>query len=43
MYWRLIHRDEQDMRRLFAESPFGERVELVAEEHGVNLFAIALK
>lgn len=43
MYWRLIHRDEDDMRRLFADSSFGGRVELVSEEYGVNLFAIALK
>ena len=43
MYWRLIHRDEGDMHRLFAASPFGDRVELIAEEHGVNLFAIARK
>ena len=43
MYWRLIHRDEQEMRRLFAASSFGDRVQLVAEEKGVNLFAIATK
>jgi CRP-like cAMP-binding protein len=43
MYWRLIHRDEQDMRALFESSPFGNNVELIAEEHGVNLFAIAKK
>ena len=43
MYWRLIHRDEQDMQALFASSPFGNSVELIAEEHGVNLFAIANK
>lgn len=43
MYWRLIHRDEQDMRELFAASPFGDNIQLIAEEHGVNLFAIAKK
>ena len=43
MYWRLIHRDEQDMRDLFAASPFRGNVELEAEEHGVNLFAVAKK
>lgn len=43
MYWRLIHRDERDMRELFAASPFGGNVRIVAEEHGVNLFAIATK
>ncbi len=43
MYWRLIHRGEDDMRRLFAGSPFGDSIDLVAEEAGVNLFAIARK
>jgi extracellular factor (EF) 3-hydroxypalmitic acid methyl ester biosynthesis protein len=43
MYWRLIHRNEQQMRQLFADSPFGDQVELVAEEEGVNLFAIATR
>ena len=43
MYWRLIHRDEHEMRKLFAETPFGDQVELIAEEEGVNLFAIATK
>lgn len=43
MYWRLIHRDAQEMRALFSASPFGENVQLITEEHGVNLFAIAKK
>jgi extracellular factor (EF) 3-hydroxypalmitic acid methyl ester biosynthesis protein len=41
LYWRLIHRDRDELRRLFAASPFGESVEIVAETEGVNLFAIA--
>lgn len=41
MYWRLIHRDAQEMRELFSSSPFGDNVQLISEEHGVNLFAIA--
>jgi len=43
MYWRLIHRNEEEMKELFAASPFKDNVQLVAEEHGVNLFAIATK
>jgi extracellular factor (EF) 3-hydroxypalmitic acid methyl ester biosynthesis protein len=43
MYWRLIHRDENEMRQLFAETSFGDRVTLIAEENGVNLFAVAIK
>ena len=43
MYWRLIHRDEEEMRQLFAETAFGDRISLIAEEEGVNLFAVATK
>jgi SAM-dependent methyltransferase len=43
MYWRLIHRNEQEMNALFAQTPFGENVEMITEEHGVNLFAVAKK
>ena len=42
--WNLIHRSEEDMERLFAASAFGAgSVEIVFEEEGVNLFAIARK
>ena len=41
MYWRLIYRDEEALRRLFADSPFGGQVQIVAEPEGVNLFAVA--
>lgn len=43
LYWRLIHRDDEDMRCVFAETSFGSNVELFAEEQGVNLFAIGRK
>ena len=43
MYWRLIHRDENEMRQLFAETSFGDKITLIAEEKGVNLFAVAIK
>jgi extracellular factor (EF) 3-hydroxypalmitic acid methyl ester biosynthesis protein len=43
MYWRLIHRDEDEMRQLFSETSFGDRITLVSEENGVNLFAVATK
>ncbi len=43
VYWRLIHRDRKDLMDVFAESPFGDRVEVTAEEQGVNLFAVATK
>lgn len=39
--WRLIHRDEADMNRLFKSSKFGSACEEVRyEAEGINLFAI---
>ena len=43
LYWRLIYRDENELQRVFSASAFGEHVEVVAEEQGVNLFAVATK
>ena len=38
--WRLIHRDEDDMNRLFEASRFGRPCTNIRfEEQGVNLFA----
>ena len=39
--WRLIHRDEADMERLFAASRFGGCSRFRMEDAGVNLFAVA--
>ena len=41
--WRLIHRDEQDLKAIFARTPFGDNLEVMSEEEGVNLFAVATK
>jgi SAM-dependent methyltransferase len=43
LHWKLIHRDEEELRNLFAASPFGRQTEIVAEEEGVNLFVVATK
>lgn len=43
MYWRLIHRSEEDLKSIFNDSPFGDQVEIISEEHSVNLFAVATK
>jgi hypothetical protein len=43
LQWRLIHRSEDDLLRLFSNTPFGSHVEITSEENGVNLFAIAKK
>jgi extracellular factor (EF) 3-hydroxypalmitic acid methyl ester biosynthesis protein len=41
LYWRLIYRDQETLRDLFAGSPFGRQVDIIAEDEGVNLFAVA--
>lgn len=43
LQWKLIHRDGNELRALFARSPFGDRVKITAEANKVNLFAIATK
>lgn len=41
--WKLIHRSEEDMKRLFAASPFGGCTEILFEDAGINLFAVGRK
>jgi CRP-like cAMP-binding protein/SAM-dependent methyltransferase len=41
--WELIYRTEDDLRELFAPTPFGDRVAILVEQAGVNLFAMATK
>ncbi len=43
LQWRLMHRTEEDLKGIFAKTPFGADIEIAAEENGVNLFAIAVK
>ncbi len=43
LQWKLIHRDEQDLKRLFREGGFGNSVKVFHEKEGVNLFAIGKK
>ncbi|OPY74789.1 MAG: DNA-binding transcriptional dual regulator Crp [Syntrophorhabdus sp. PtaU1.Bin050] len=43
LQWKLIHRTEEDLKGIFAKTPFGADIEITAEENGVNLFAIAVK
>jgi extracellular factor (EF) 3-hydroxypalmitic acid methyl ester biosynthesis protein len=43
LQWRLIHRSEADLLKLFRETGFGGNVEIAAEENGINLFAIATR
>lgn len=41
LYWRLIHRDGEQMRSIFEASSFGGVAEILVEPEGVNLFAVA--
>ena len=41
--WKLIHRDEADMRRLYAASAFGACTRISYEPQRINLFAEAVK
>jgi chemotaxis methyl-accepting protein methylase len=43
LQWKLIHRGPDDLRELFAQSPFGPDINVIQEEEGVNLFALAIK
>jgi CRP-like cAMP-binding protein/chemotaxis methyl-accepting protein methylase len=43
LQWKLIHRSPDDLRELFSGSPFGPDIDVIQEEEGVNLFALAVK
>jgi hypothetical protein len=41
--WELIYRTEAELCELFAPTPFGEQVRILAEPERVNLFAVATR
>lgn len=43
LHWKLIYREAADLEELFATSPFGRETEILAEDQGVNLFAVATR
>jgi extracellular factor (EF) 3-hydroxypalmitic acid methyl ester biosynthesis protein len=43
LHWRLIHRSEEDLINLFSRSRFGSHIQVLTEESGVNLFALATR
>jgi len=43
LHWKLIYRGAADLEELFATSPFGREPEILAEDQGVNLFAMATR
>ncbi|HBD08288.1 MAG TPA: hypothetical protein DCZ69_08500 [Syntrophobacteraceae bacterium] len=43
LHWKLLYRNSADLEELFAASPFGHSSMILAEEQGVNLFAVATR
>lgn len=43
LHWKLIYRDQNDLKDIFYDSPFGNNVEVMSEEQQINLFAMAVK
>ena len=43
LQWKLIHRTDQDLKRMFVAGGLGKDVEVFHEREGVNLFAIGRK
>ena len=43
IHWRLIYRDKMAIRDALINSPFGDQIEVFAEEQGINLFVKAVK
>ncbi len=41
--WELIYRTADDLKELFAPTPFKENVTIISENENVNLFAVATK
>jgi SAM-dependent methyltransferase len=41
--WELIYRSAEDLKELFAPTPFGDKVAVLSEKQDVNLFAVAVK
>ena len=43
LQWKLIHRTEEDLRKIFSKTAFGGNISVESEENGINLFAIGAK
>ena len=43
LQWKLIHRSPEELQRIFSKTPFGDAAEMMYEENGINLFAVATK
>ncbi len=43
LQWKLIHRNNRDLKQLFRAGGFGEDVKIFHEREGVNLFAVGRK
>ncbi len=43
LQWKLIHRSQEDLITIFNDSHFGDQVEVISEEQGINLFAVGTR
>jgi len=43
LHWQLLCRTSEDLADIFADTPFGNKIEILAEEEGINLFVLATK
>ncbi len=43
LQWKLIHRSAEELREIFSKTLFNNNVEIMSEENGINLFAVATK
>jgi len=43
LHWELLYRTGEDLAEIFADTPFGNNIEILAEEEEVNLFILATK
>ncbi len=41
LHWELVHRDENQLKRLFAETRFKDNVKILSEKDQINFFAVA--
>ena len=41
LHWELVHRDESQLKRLFAETRFKDNVKILSEKDQINFFAVA--
>ncbi len=43
LQWRLHYRNREDLTAIFSQSPFADKIEILSEKQGVNLFVKAVR